>query len=594
MFKSLLIFIFLYLWSIFAPSSSCLVFIVYITAFTTLLTIALSEMKIIKKYVIAESIFHQNTSLFSIVKSVWFTLFISLVIAFFTSILLLVGSLYFNSAIFLILAFDVLIIWFIYTYIRKKLSSKVKIEFLDALSRRYSAWINTLFLIVVFVIYQFFTPLEYEIKHFSCEILNFLSSTLRYKELLEWKFVSASIGEIKSSGSVGVWMLYLLLSQGIFAWGYSKLLLSTSISKSIVFNEKGKNRNYFFIGFLATILLLFAITMSINHLYEQKHIQQVQTQINEAYKEIDTKINAKLNSSEQALIDEINIVIDAEIEKVFQPVYKSIPRLSDYYYSVKGEYSRIILKGYSLYCGYKNDYLAPFYNRYLPNGYKLKKCNAKLLDDEIESKINLYLFKENDFSNRVDEASSTINTSIKKSMKRFKKELDKDIGSLASKHKIELESLESDFDKVFEASSRDVAKKGLSATGTILISGAISKSIMSKMLLKFGAKGAAKASSFIGGSVTGLSICAPSGPWALVCGVITGTVSWVGVDAAMTEVDQAFNEDDFQLSVKKMIDAQKDSLKALMKDSYKEWIHNIFVKLKKDTDSLKSPYQQLK
>jgi hypothetical protein len=137
-----------------------------------------------------------------------------------------------------------------------------------------------------------------------------------------------------------------------------------------------------------------------------------------------------------------------------------------------------------------------------------------------------------------------------------------------------------------------VAKKGLSATGTLLISGAISKSVMSKMLLKFGAKGATKASSFIGGSVTGLSICAPSGPWALLCGVITGA-SWVGVDAAMTEVDQAFNEDDFQLSVKKMIDAQKNTLKNLMKESYKEWIENIFLKLKRDTEALKSPYEQL-
>jgi hypothetical protein len=109
---------------------------------------------------------------------------------------------------------------------------------------------------------------------------------------------------------------------------------------------------------------------------------------------------------------------------------------------------------------------------------------------------------------------------------------------------------------------------------------------MSKMLLKFGAKGAAKASSFIGGSVAGLTICAPSGPWALLCGVVTGTASWVGVDAAMTEVDQAFNEDDFQLSVKMMIDAQKKSLKELMKDSYREWI-------KKDAGSLKSPYEQL-
>jgi gas vesicle protein len=551
-------------------------------------------MKIIKKYVLADTIFHQNTSLFSIVKSVWLTLIISLIIAFVASVLLLISSIYFDLIMYLILGFDVILIYIIYKQVKKRLSSKVKEAFIDALSRKFTVWINTFILLVIFVVYQFFTAPIYEIKEFNCEILNFLSSMLHYKELLEWKFMSNSIGTLQGSKNVFAWLFYLLVSQGIFAWAYSRLLLSVSISKSIIERANDKKRNYFLFGFLATIFLLFVVTLSINHLYEKKHIQNVQTQINIAYKEADKQINAKLNSGEEALIKDINAVIDSEIEKVFESVYESIPQLSDYYYSVKGEYSRIILKGFSLYCGYKNDYLVPYYNKYLPDGYKLKQCNSKMLDDEIESKINLYLFEKNDFSNRVDKASNVIDASIKNSMNDFKDELDKSLNTLENRYKTDFKSLESDFNKIFEASSRDAAKKGLSATGTLLISGAITKSIMSKMLLKFGAKGAAKASSFIGGSLTGLSICAPSGPWAFLCGVVTGTISWVGVDAAMTEVDQAFNEDDFELSVKKMIDAQKNSLKNLMKDSYKEWVQNIFAQLKKDTDNLKSPYEQVR
>ena len=115
---------------------------------------------------------------------------------------------------------------------------------------------------------------------------------------------------------------------------------------------------------------------------------------------------------------------------------------------------------------------------------------------------------------------------------------------------------------------------------------------MSKMLLKFGVKGAVKATSFFGASMGGIALCTPSGPWALLCGVVTGTASWVGVDAAMTEVDQAFNEEDFKKSVVMMIDAQKNSLKALMKDSYKEWIRKVFKELRDDASKLKSPYEQ--
>lgn len=594
MLKSLLIFIFLFIWSLIATFSSCAVFILYILAFTTLLMIALPEMQIVKKYAIAQTVFHENTSLFSIVKSVWLTLLLSLFVGFGASVIILVTSIYLDSIIFLILGLDVLLIWFIYTKVKNRLASTVKENFLESISRRWAVWINTSVLIVTFVMYQFFTAPTYEIKIFSCEILNLISSTLRYKELLEWKFMSASAGTLTNNNGILAWLFYLLVSQGIFAWGYSKLLLSVSISKSIIYKEEPRSRNYFIFGFIATILLLFIITMSINHLYERQHIQNVQTKINRAYKEVDRVISAKLNSSEQLLIDNINTVIDAEVDKAFEPVYGSIPELSNYYYSVKGEYTRIILKGYSLYCGYKNDYLVPYYNQYLPNGYKLKQCDSQMLDNEIKSKIDYFLFDKNNFSQRVDRASFTINESIKTSMSDFQSELNESINSLEAQHKTELDVLASNFDNIFEANSRDVAKKGLSATGTLLISGAISKSVMSKMLLKFGAKGAAKASSFIGGSVAGLTICAPSGPWALLCGVVTGTASWVGVDAAMTEVDQAFNEDDFELSVKKMIDAQKNTLKVLMKESYKEWVENIFVKLKRDTDALKSPYELVK
>lgn len=593
MLKSLLIFVFLYLWSLFADISTCIVFILYILTFTTLLTISLSEMNIIKKYAIADILFHQDSSLFTLMKSVWFTLFISLLMAFGASVFLLVGTLYIDSTIILVLGVDVVVIWMIHHYVKKALLPRVKTPFLDVIARKWSVWINAVFLILIFVLYQFFTAPSYEIKEFNCEILNFLSSSLHYKELLEWKLMSQTTGMLKSGDTIFIWSLYLLLSQGLFSWTYSKLLLSVSIPKAIIANTDTKEQNYFLVGFIATLLLLFVTTMAINYLYEKKHMRDVIVQVNEAYQQIDKKINNSLTAKEELLIYDINSVIDKEVDMAFKPVYKSIPNLSNYYYSVKGEYSRIILKGYSLYCGYKNDYLAPYYNQYLPNGFKLKQCSSDMLDKEIQSKIDLYLFEQNDFSSRVDSASHNINIAINSSMKLFKDELMSDLKVLELEYDIKLNSLDNNFENVFEASSRDITKKGLSATGTALISGAISKSIMSKMLLKFGAKGATKASTFLAGSATGLTICAPSGPWALLCGVVTGTASWVGVDAAMTEVDQAFNEDDFVLSVEMMIDAQKNSLKGLMKASHREWTEEIFINLKKDTDTLKSPYEQV-
>jgi len=591
MFKSLMLFLFLLLWFLLAESSSCLVFLFYLFGITPLLLISIIEMPLIKKLAVASAIFHQSSSLFSIFKSVWLNLFISLAVAFVVATLMLVSSLYFNGVIFFILGIDILILWWIYAKTKNYLRTRVKEKFLFAISRRWSIYINTLFLVLVFVIYAFFSTPSNEIKLFSCEILNFISASLRYKELLEYKLISTSLQTLDSAVNIFLWLFYLLLSQSIFAWAYSRLLFSFE-SLDAILKTKDRYRDYFLFSFISTIFLLFIISSSVNYLYEKHHIQKSQEKIDKLYKEVDLVIDAKLNSSEELLLQNIDAKIDEQIDSVFTGVYDGVPALSEYYYSIKGEYSRVFFKAYSLYCGYKNDFLAPYYNQYLPQRFQLKDCNTEALEDEIMAKINYYLFYQNDFSTKVDKASGLIDASIKKSMLDFESELKKSISELKLQQEVKLDTLQLNFRDVFEANSRDIAKKGLSATGTLLISSAITKSIMSKMLLKFGAKGAVKASSFFGASMSGIALCAPSGPWALLCGVVTGTASWVGVDAAMTEVDQAFNEEDFKKSVVLMVDAQKNSLKNLMKDSYKEWIKKVFKELRDDANKLKSPYEQ--
>ncbi|EQB40053.1 hypothetical protein M947_03260 [Sulfurimonas hongkongensis] len=591
MFKSLMLFLFLLLWFLLAESSSCLVFLFYLFVLTPLLMLSLIEMPLIKKLAVASAIFHESSSLFSIFKSVWLNLFISLILAFVVATLMLVSSLYFDAFIFFILGFDILVLWGIYAKTKKYLATRVKEEFLFAVSRRWSIYINTLFLVLVFVVYAYFSTPSIEIKTFNCEILNFISINLRYKELLEYKLISTSLEALDYSKNIYIWLFYLLVSQGVFAWGYSRLLFCFE-SVDAILKTKQRYKNYFLFGFISTIILLFIISSSINYLYEKHHIKKSQAKIDKFYKDVDRVIDSKLNTSLELLLQKVDADIDKHVDGVFVKVYDGVPGLSAYYYSIKGEYSRIFLKAYSLYCGYKNDYLAPYYNQYLPKKFQLKDCNTEALEDEIMTKINYYLFDQNDFSTRVDEASRDIDKSIKKTMQEFQSQLRQTVSLLEIEHDIKPNSLELNFRDIFEANSRDMAKKGLSATGTLLISGAISKSIMSKMLLKFGAKGAIKASSFFGASMGGIALCAPSGPWALLCGVVTGTASWVGVDAAMTEVDQAFNEEDFKKSVVMMIDAQKNSLKNLMKDSYKEWIRKVFKELRDDANKLKSPYEQ--
>lgn len=603
MFKSLLVFILLVTWATLAHSMPCSVFAIFTIGITTLLTISLSEVKIIQKYVIAERIFHNTASLFHILKSGWLILLISLFIAFTTTTIFLIQSIYVDPILFIVLGMDVIVIWIIYDKIKKRLKQTVKDPFLDAASRKIAGWINTGLLVIIFMSYQFFTIPTFEIQVFNCEFVDFLSSSLRYKELTEWKLMSVSMNNLEYNSKFFGWILYLFISQGLFAWVYSNLLLSVKISKSIIYTDEKQqqSKNYFLIGFIGAILLLLVSSLIINHLYEKHHIQKMESFVKTVYIEVDNLISKELKSSEQVMLDNIDKTIDKQLDATFIPVYTRIPNLSNYYYSVKGEYTRIALKGHDLYCEYKNNTLVPYYNQYLPNGYKLKKCNEKMLDTEIQDKINKYLFVESRFNMNINRASQNINKDISSQLYALKNKLKTSINSLENNKTIsnnkqiqlELQKIDSKFDEIFEASSRDIAKKSLSGTGAVLLTNSISKTILSKMLLKLGAKSTGKAASFAAGSATGLTICAPSGPWTLLCGVVTGTVSWIGVDAAMTEIDQAFNEDNFQSSVKKMIDAEKNTLKTLMKASYHKWLLDIFKELNESTHSLKSPHEQL-
>jgi len=558
----------------------------YLLGTTSLLTFSIAEMKIIKKQTLAEVLFHQNTSLLHIFKSVWLILLVSLFVAFGVSVVLLIQVLFLSSSMLIILALDVVLISFIYKEVHKRLSKTLKDGFLEVVARRWSVWINSAVLLVTFVIYQFFSTPQSEIIAIDCEIVNFLASLFHYKELLEWSVMSSSLSSVGVDKSFFSWLIYLFISQGVFVWAYSKLLLSVDVLKLFRDKESQERKNYFLFGFIGTIFLLLISTLVINHLYDKK----IQEELSITYVKVQKSIGITLESGEEKMLEDIDVIIENEVNLAFSGVYDGVPDLSDYYYSLKGEYTRVALKGHDVYCGYKNGTLVPYYNQFLADGYKLKKCNEKMLDDEINSKIDKYLFAESNFDEYMKRISTSVNEKVNQNMQSIKAEISVNLDELDA---VQTQNIENDFEKIFTASSRDMAKKGLSGTGAILLTSTISKSIISKMLLKLGAKGAGKAASFVAGSASGITICAPSGPWAFLCGVVTGTVAWVGVDAAMTEVDQAFNEDDFELNVRKMIDSEKETLKSLMKESYKRWIVEIFVKLNKNRAELHSPYEQI-
>jgi hypothetical protein len=114
--------------------------------------------------------------------------------------------------------------------------------------------------------------------------------------------------------------------------------------------------------------------------------------------------------------------------------------------------------------------------------------------------------------------------------------------------------------------------------------------ILTKLLAKSGVKVIAKSGSFLAGGATGLAVCAPSGPWAIACGAVAGTLMWVGVDFAVSEVDEALTREAFEAKLEQEIDRNKEALKSSMKQTYTQGINKVFNDINSE---IKSPMDYL-
>jgi hypothetical protein len=104
------------------------------------------------------------------------------------------------------------------------------------------------------------------------------------------------------------------------------------------------------------------------------------------------------------------------------------------------------------------------------------------------------------------------------------------------------------------------------ATGAKMLSAKAGHAIAAKIAAKkFGkaaasvaVKAAAKAGVKQGAKVavagaTGTAICAPAGPFAVVCGGVAALATWIGVDKVFVEVDEFFNRDDTKAEIMSLL-----------------------------------------
>jgi hypothetical protein len=98
---------------------------------------------------------------------------------------------------------------------------------------------------------------------------------------------------------------------------------------------------------------------------------------------------------------------------------------------------------------------------------------------------------------------------------------------------------------------------------------AVAAKLATKKGFQAAAAVAGKAAAKKGGSVLlssagAAALCSPGGPLAAICGIVAGTLTWLAVDKAFVEVDEALSRDQMRAEILEVMSVEKARLKAVL------------------------------
>lgn len=292
--------------------------------------------------------------------------------------------------------------------------------------------------------------------------------------------------------------------------------------------EKVKEKNYFNIAFWTTIILIFIVTIGLLVLGEfrasgdmgvanTQNVDGTSNQVNVPVHDIPGPVLLGIFQKASEFGEEQGLkVLDEQIDLLFEPVYAGITDYSDFHYSVLGEYSEL----FSL-------------------------AIKERMGDEIEGRM----FEG--FNQRVENLGVNIDSAFREAFEESVKEstiesisLDQQADTLGAVTQIVIDDV-IERSKITVPAASMTAFAGVSATK--VISKGMAQAVVSKIGVKFAAKGVLKASLGLGGAGAGAAAGSFLGPLGAAAGGVVGAlVFFFSADAVIINIDQYFNQEEFE------------------------------------------------
>ena len=268
--------------------------------------------------------------------------------------------------------------------------------------------------------------------------------------------------------------------------------------------------------------------------------------------------------------------IDEALDKMFVDVEKGVDRYLDWYFSLIGEYSRLL------------EWIAA--------------KSAGNVAEGMNAKLEEMLFSNQGIGTRLAEIDKQIAAGTGMRMS----ELAGQIGNRLQ-NDVSLKPCWADWLKIpaIPDIKRDALRVSMAGVGGI--GGAVTASVMAGRFSKaagvrlaskpaFGSAAGIvtrtagkRAGSIFVAAGTGAAICAPTGPFALLCSLAAGVATWVTIDKALITIDEIRFRDEMRKEILDAVQLQKTELALELRAAHGAFIDSMANNIHKSVDGVFIP-----
>ena len=490
----------------------------------------------------------------------------------------------------LVLALDVLALSLVIGPLQRHLAVEVQAEKAGFIARRWPLLLgNLLFLAAAFLVVDFaviggpdsrgqswqavaesaFTGTAGDVV---CPAAGWAVGALAVVQALAWH---ASLLVIPSLPEpllrLGAWLL-MLARAGLFGWLVTSMLLGTLALVEQRRAAGGTGVEGIGFGTMSTAFIYTILLLAAPYLYAlhklrhfdatalERQARQVVTWTNPCRADptlaaLSGALDERLRVARAEALNAADARIDAALDAFFARAEQGVDAYLDWYFTVIGEYQRLAAAA-------TGDF----------GGLMAKQLDQRLFADaNFETWLQgVYADLDTDAGRRIEQSAEEIGWQLRGAAEASDCAFELFVDPGAANAQADLLDFGRDARRAGTAAAAGAAAGAITAkllskqvAGAVAAKLATKKSFQAAVALA-GKAAAKKGGSSLASALGATALCAPSGPWAVLCGIGAGAVTWLAVDKVMIEVDEVRFRDEMHAELLAMLAEQRELLAAAL------------------------------